>query len=249
MILRDLSVGYRLGITGLVISLLIGLWASVGYLGQHHQNRDQKPGVSVDDLLGAYHGVDNQAPLLTALERGHPEELPDSDRELLLTWLRGDRVSEEYDDPDLGDVTPAEILDASCLSCHSRQATEGDGIGETYPLDYWDDVQKIAFSRHLDPVPEEILLVSTHTHAISLGVLSLVVLFLLHATRWPGAMCGALAAVCGLGLLADLASWWITRTQPGFIYVIIVGGALWAASIAISCVAVVLDLWLPRRSP
>ena len=223
-----------------------GFWASVAHLERHHENRDKEPGVSLDDLRGAYHGVSMRAPLLVALENDHPADLPEADRELLLEWLRGDRISEDYDNLDLGFESPAEILDAGCLGCHARGAEEGDGIGETVPLEYWDDVEKLAWSREIEATPEEILIASTHTHALSLGVVTLVLGLLLVATRWPAFVTGGLFFAGGLALLLDLSAWWLARGNDAWVFVIAAMGAAYTGSMALASLLILLDLWLPR---
>jgi len=243
--LRELGAAVRLGLSGIVLSLLLGVWASLEHLEDHHQNRDGEAGVSMDDLVGAYHGLDRPARLVVSLEGGHPEELPAAERTILLEWLGGGRVSEQYDDLELGDASPAEVIDRRCLDCHARQATEGDGIGQEVPLEYWDDVAKLAFSRSVEATPPEILVTSLHTHALSLALVSLAALGLLLATRWPQTIQGLLAAMGGVGLIVDLASQLAARGSEVFVWGVAAGGALWALSTVLACIAVLLDLWLP----
>src|SRR5690606_26114642 len=131
---------------------------------------DQQPGLSRDDLASAYHGLNAPASLLTALERNHPQDLDPQARDILISWLKSPRINEDYDNIDLGENAPAELIAANCLSCHSRTAT--DPIARGIPLDYWDDIQRLAFSRDIPPVPLKITAVSTHTHALSLSAMS-----------------------------------------------------------------------------
>lgn len=245
--LRDLPGAARLALALAVLVLLGGLAASMSHLVHHHENRDEEPGVSLTDLTGAYHGVSTTAPLVQALERGHPEGLADEDRELLLGWLRSDRISEGYDDLDLGDSAPAEILDRACLDCHARQAEEGGGIGREVPLEYWDDVEALSVSRRLEPTPTAILAASTHTHALTLGALTIVVGALLLATRWPAALKNLLCLGAAAGLAVDLACWWIARDAASAVLGIVVGGALYAVATALSLLFVLADLALPPR--
>ena len=246
--LRDLSLSMRVGLSGVVVSVLLGLWASLAYLDVHHESRDGEAGVSLTDLRGAYHGVESPAPLRKALERGHPEDLPASERELLLRWLDGGRISEEYDDLDLGEAAPAEVLASRCGECHSRNASAGESIGRSVPLEYWDDVEKLAFARGIAATPREILLVSTHTHALALGTLTLAVALLLLATRAREKLKNVLVLLLGLGLMGDLVGWWLARGNAAFVLLLVVAGACWALSMAAACLLVLLDLWLPKRA-
>lgn len=245
MKLRELGLLARLGLTGLILVLAGGLLSSGAYVREHHAPRDQREGFSYDDLVGVYHGLESPSALLGALERGHPETLAADQRRTLVDWLNGERVSGDYDNLDLGDSSPAEILDRACLDCHSRNSD--DALARALPLEYWDDVKALAYSYEVAPLPTEILLVTTHTHALSLGTLGLLICALGLATRFPQALVGLLVAGCGLGLAADLAGWWLARDSGGLVALIVAGGALFALCSGLLLVLALLDLWLPQR--
>lgn len=247
--LRELALGAKLGVACLVLVLLGGLAASGYHMRLHYENRDERAGLSIDDFAGAYHGVERIAPLITALERNHPEELPPTARETLLAWLRSDRVSEDYDSLDLGDNAPAEIIAEHCLSCHSRQSEVGDGIGREIPLEFWGDVQALAFSRQINPTPVNVLAASTHTHALSLGTMGLVILLLGVMTSWPRGLVSFLAFFMGLGLLVDIGAWWLARSSEQLVWVILVAGSVFNGTAALMLLGVLLDLCRRRTRP
>ncbi|UCD76833.1 MAG: hypothetical protein JSV91_07870 [Phycisphaerales bacterium] len=252
--LRNFCPAVRFGLTCLLITILGGYASSFLHMVDHHSKRDEQPGLSLTDLRGAYHGVRVIAPMVTALEMNHPEELDmeganplhPEDRQTLLRWLNSDRISEDYDNLDLGDAAPAEILAINCLNCHSRQATLGEGVGERIPLDYWDDVRSISFSREINPTSVEILTTSTHTHALTMGVLTVVICGLLLATSFPRILVHGSIFLIGAGLLADLGAQWLARLWEPFIWLILVGGGVYGGLASLALVAVMIDLWLPR---
>tara|TARA_R110002126_G_scaffold1402_15_gene8043 strand:- start:1009 stop:1785 length:777 start_codon:yes stop_codon:yes gene_type:complete len=249
--LRSIACTGRLALTLLLLVVLGGFGASAAYLVTHHENRDEQPGFTMDDVRGHYHGVRTGSSLVAALERNHPAEiegataLPEAQRSALLAWLAGDRLSETFDDLDLGDDAPAEVLAVSCLDCHAR-ASE-NAIGKTLPLEYWDDVEPLASSRTIEPVDTKILLASTHTHALALGTTALLVVLLMLLTRWPARLRNGLALLASLGLFVDLGAWWIARDVGSVIPVIVVGGTLFITSTCLMLTLVIADLWLPQR--
>ena len=98
---------FRLGIALSVLTLLGGYVVSGLHLQWHYDNRDESPGLTMNDIRGHYAGVNVPSPLLGALERGHPETQSEASRKVLIDWLKGDRISEDYDSLDLGDLAPA----------------------------------------------------------------------------------------------------------------------------------------------
>lgn len=247
-LLRSLGVGSRLGLTALCLVLVGGLVASGLHLRNHDAPRDGNEALSLEDITSAYRGLDQPAPIARALDRGHPEGLAEPKREALREWIRGGASQRDFDDESHGELAPAAILDADCVSCHSRDATDGDGIGQTVPLFYFDDVRKQAIGRSLAPTPTDRLVQSTHAHALTLGVLGLVIGALGLGTRLPRRVVGSANALLGLGLLADLAGWWLTRWEGGLVWLILAGGIVFSVVAVLVLIAVIVDLWLPGRA-
>jgi hypothetical protein len=241
--LRDLPIGARIGASALIGVLGLGIWASFSHLHSHYQNRDERSGLTLDDLESAYRGLDRPAPILAALERGHPEGLGAEPRRILVEWLRGDRVVEGYDDLDRGDAAPAELIAAHCLVCHSRQAA----VPVAPVLDHFDDVKTLAFSQRILPTPRAVLAASTHAHALSLATLSLVVAALLWGTRWPRRWVSAAIGTTGVALLCDIGGWWVAREVAGASTLVAAAGAVYNVGTALLLAAVLVDLWRPVR--
>lgn len=245
--LRSLPFLARLGLTGAVGVLAIGLWASMRHLETHHQKNDGEPGLSFEDVLGAYHGVRVEAPLRAVLAREvpHPPGLPDGERAALVAWLASDNLIDGYDDLDLDLMAPAEILARSCVQCHS----EGSGVvgAESLPLTYWDDVTRLVSDKEIVPVPRDILILSLHTHATAIGVLVVVVGLLAACTRFWVPVRSLPLLAGGLGALADIAGQYLARDHAPFVWAILAGGAAFGSAVGLGLVLIVADLWLPRR--
>lgn len=256
--LRDLGAPARLGVACAVLVILGGLAASARHVADHHGPKDDVKGLSLDDVMGAYHGVQAPARLAAALERGHPEGLAPAARESLITWVLGPkgpdgtrtgpkRLAEDYDNFDLGDMAPNELIAKNCLSCHSAKSADAGPIARSIPLDRRDDVLRLALPKNLTPVSTEILVTSTHTHALSLGTLAVVTMALVLATSWPRRLVGVAAMLIGGGLLVDLGGQWAARQYAWGVYLLIAGGSVYGGASAISLLAVLADLCATRR--
>jgi len=251
--LRGLSIPARLGLTCLLLTVLGGLASSAVHVVHHYENRDELPDLTFQDFEGAYHGVRTIAPLIVQLKSGHPTEidpqyadiLSDKDRDFLLRWLGSDRISEDYDNLDLGDLAPVEIIDQSCLDCHSRIPLEDNPAEKSIPLEYWDDVKKVAFSRTINPASIEIMLTSTHTHALGMATLALIIAILTLMSSLPKRFRHGCLFVIGISLMLDLGSWWIARIWVGGVWIMLFAGMCFGISMTITTLALMLDLWLP----
>lgn len=245
--LRSLGSLARLGIAGLVLTLVGGTAASGLYLAVHHGDRDGIDHLSINDVRAHYHGIVSPSPLLEALENNHPESLADQKRRILIEWLQGDpaTLSQRYDNLDLGANAPSEIIATDCVSCHARAAT-GDDAYPQMPLEYWDDIRGLAVSRDIQPVDAEILLASTHTHALGMSTVGIAIAILALFTAWPRRIVAPLIALCGVGLFVDLGAWWLTRMNPDFALAVVVGGIAFNGATTLLALLVLLDLCMPR---
>jgi hypothetical protein len=246
--LRQLGAFTRIGITGLVLAMALGFVASTLHLINHYEKRDGVAGLTLDDITASYHGIEAPSPLVAALERGHPDSITAAERESLLAWLGSDRISQDYDSLDLGDAAPAEIIAASCLSCHSRSASPAPNqlAAKKLPLDYWDDVQSVAYARSVPPTPPNIIIMSMHAHALTMATMTLVIAGLGLATAFPRRLIGLLIGVAGVALISDLASWLIARELAAAVYVIVGAGAVYNLACAALLLLILVELWRPR---
>lgn len=250
---RAQNVATRLGLTFLVLILLGGLAVSGLHMISHYENRDGDPELSLDDLRGAYYGVHKPSPMLDVLEQGHrsdeaEKDLLPAERTILIDWLRGDRLSEDYDNLDLGDMAPAEIIAVRCLDCHDSGAAEAPAAALEAPLEDWSDVKQLAFARNVEPTGVEIVLASLHTHSISLGMMALAVAVLLLGSGWSRGFVGLMILLFSFGLTVDLGCWLLARQNDSFVYGIALGGGLFGVASGISLLAVLVDLWRPRSA-
>lgn len=246
--LRSLSLPARVGLLGVVLVVWMGQVASLLHMYWHYENRDERAGFSIDDVRAAYHGIDSPAAMKTALEDAHPPGLSQPTRNALLAWLAGDKLAENYDNLDLGENSPAELIAANCNSCHARKVAKEKGAG--LALEAWEDVRKVAFSRQINPVPVKVLAISTHTHALALAALSGVVIALAMCSsfaRAGGKTVAMLIACNGLGLAMDIASWWAARKVEPLVFTIVLGGAMYNLSLALLTLLPTIDLLRARR--
>jgi len=249
-VLRALPALVRLGVSAVMLTMLLGLAASGLVIQFHYQNRDETPGLTLDDLRAGFHGITAKSPLLTAANRNHPPGLPADQHDVLVKWLTNDRVAENYDNIDLGVSSPSEIMATSCVSCHSRKADRKDpkvGVAPDWPLEFRDDVLKLAVSRKVEPRAMAKLADSTHLHAPAMGVLGVMMIALLWLTRLPRTLVGVLAALIGVGLALDIGGWWIARSWEPFVPIIAIAGAAFNGACALAMLLVTLDAWWPTR--
>lgn len=242
--LKQLGFFWRLGLSALILVFFIGFSASGAHMWFKYENRDERPGLTLDDVKAQYAGLEAPSVLLTSLKSGHPETLKQPDRESLIKWLTGDRVAENYDSIDLG-TSPSEIIGASCLSCHGRKAASADPKAKAVVLDYWDDVKKIAVSRKINAAPIKIKANSTHVHAPSMATMSVAIGILAVCTRWWRWLNGLIFAFIGIGLLTDISAWWLTEYSDRWAIAIVVGGMVYNVGTVLQLLMILADLWLP----
>ena len=253
--LCDFNPMFRWGMALLALCLVGGYIVSGVYLHQHYEGRDERPGLTLRDIEGAYHGVTTPSPMLSALENGHPDDLEpglllDQDREALIAWLKSDRVREDYENFDLGDQMPADIIAVSCLDCHARDAT-GNSAGEhavpEMSLEYAEEVFALADSTRILPKDPENIVRSLHAHAPSMAVCTMMLALLGGMTRFPRPLIGAVVLVAAVGLIADLAGQYLARVSVReWTYAIVLGGFAASAGVTLLGLAVVIDALIPR---
>ena len=245
--LNRLGVMARLGLTVLIATMVAGYFVAGVHLLWHYENRDGVEGISRDDITAAYHGIEQESPLRAALMRGHPEGLVPEEKDALIAWIDSGAPGRDYDNFDLGDMAPAEVIDRSCLSCHARASTQGAGIGQRVPLEFYDDVAKLSVAREVLPNSQAIVAASMHAHAPSMSVVMIVLGMLALCTPMARRVTGFVLMVGALGLAADFAGQWMARDTAAMSWVIVVGGFAAAGATTLLGLFAAVGMWAPAR--
>jgi hypothetical protein len=261
--LSRLPILAKIGLSSVLLVMVIGYVASLAHLKSHVGRKDDDPELTWTDIVGTYAGVERPSSLLVALDDPRHREkwatgLTPPEEKVLRDWLaRGatvsgggrDPVESGYDAhaPGMPEdaLLPADILETRCVRCHATEATEGDGVGARIPLRRWPEVRKFAYAKTLNPISKEILTISTHTHALSLGIMAMAYVLLLAATRWPRGLTGFLGFALGFGLLLDFVGMWWARSWTPAAALVPVGGALFGFGFGLATLLLLLDLWRP----
>lgn len=260
--LRHQSIPVRIAISCFLLIVAGGYLSSFLHMVDHHGKKDAEDGLGMTDLVGFYSGIRKEAPLLRVLDdKTHQSYLEDGELELLKDWLEGRLVKTaklarsivdgyEYLPEDAPEeaLAPADILDERCNRCHSPDATEGGDIGKLIPLNNLPSVEKVAFSKELTPITTEILMSSTHAHALGIAPFAFLICLLFLATGFPTWLRHGLFMLCFVGLLMDLASMWLARLDSAFVWTLIAGGGVFGLTLGLGILLCFVDLWiLPRR--
>lgn len=251
--LSGLPVLAKLGLTASLAVLGLGLWAAVQHIEDHHAKNDgDKSSLSLTDIEGAYHGISVPSPLRAVLQgraSEHPSlnAVPADALAALNAWLAGERILETYDDIDLGDRAPAELIATHCGACHAGEAVD-PAVGQI-SLAYWEDLAPLISDKEIRPTPYEILITSLHTHAPAMALMALVVGILALLSRFPRFLASLPLALSGLGLLIDVSGWLIARWTPGYAPVLMAGGATFFLGQTLGSLLIFAEMWLPRGRP
>jgi len=248
LLLRNWPVLGKVGLLAIVLVFGMGLAASLQHIVNHYQNRDERPGLTRDDIVAAYSGLRAPARIGAVVDApkhaGVDLRLSPEDRATLTKWLAAERVAENYDNIDFADPTPRDVLAASCLKCHHPGST--DEKARLMPLQTWDQVKPFAFERRVERTPDKVKAISTHTHALSLATMIAIIAVLAMLTGWPRWLVGGLLCVAGAGLALDIASWWLTNHDARWVTGIIAGGAAFNGATALMLGMIAIDAIRPR---
>ena len=116
------------------------------------------------------------------------------------------------------------------------------------PLDYFDDVRKLAVSREIKPMEKRILVMSTHTHALAMVPLTALVGGLMLCVTTPRVLRNGLPLLASLALAGDIAGWWIARQAEGGVWLVLIAGGAYSAAMAAMIALVVVDVLRPGRA-
>jgi len=202
-----------------------------------HAGLDGKPGLSMEDIIIGYSGSKGATRLETALGGPMKGMAPDADRSAIVAWIHAGASKEDFD----AKVKP--IVEQRCIVCHGGSNTNIPN------LTGFDNVSKLVVMDTGMSIPT--LIRVSHIHLFGLTFIFFITgSIFVHAYMRPVWFKCLVVGVPFVGILLDIASWYLTKVYRPFGWVVVVSGGFMGLSFAIQWLASIYQMWfyqLPKE--
>jgi hypothetical protein len=234
--LGELSAPTRALFSAFLITIGFGYLSALFLLYSAEIQPYAAQGVSmVQGLQMKYHGSRGMTRLEAELKGSMAPYATPAQREEIIQWIHDGATAAGFEK-----IKP--ILASACAQCHSGNA------GSIVPLVTYQQVRKrVVFD---DGQSFAQLASDSHIHLFGMSFI-----FLLTGAIFTLSRLNATAKLCVLvmpyvAIWADVGSWWLTKLQPLFAYVVLIGGTLMGISMAVQILLPLWQMWIrPAATP
>ncbi len=232
--LQNLALPVKALFTGYLLVIGVGLLMAGGQILMTHGMADGKFGLSVDDIVYSYYGDRNGSKLEAKLNGSMRENAPGEARLVLIKWARAGAPEDEWQ------TTIKPITDQYCVVCHAN-IPGLPNVGKR------DVMLKVA-------VVDQGMSISTLTRVSHIHLFGIAFIFFFvglifnFASGFSPVVKALLIFTPFAFLLVDVASWWLTKMNPNFAWLVIVGGLGYSLASTIMIFTALYQMWvLPFR--
>ena len=228
--LRTLPIALRVLFSSFLIAMGVGYLTAITYLFfvDIEPHREMAMGL-VAGITMKYHGSTAGTRLEAALRGPMAGRLDAMDRDHVIAWIHNGATAGDYDQ-----VKP--IFDKHCVACHHPNAAM-----MIPSLASYDDIRKVAVT-DTGPTIVQLARVS-HIHLFGISIIFLLTgtIFALSDTAvWLRV---SLVVIPYLAIVADIGSWWLTKFEPVFAWVVIIGGGFMGLALAGQILISLWQMW------
>jgi hypothetical protein len=224
--LCNISVSVKMLFSGYLMVIAIGYGMA-----------DGKPGLSIEDIVYSYYGNRSGSLMESKLAGSMKANAPDQERFKIIQWLRDGAYETAYNN----EIKP--IIEQRCVVCHNADAGSLPDFGK------FENVKKRAEANQGASFPS--LARVSHIHLFGIAFIFMFVGLIFSLTT--GVRCRLKATAITmpyLFLLTDITSWWLTKLNPHFALLVIIGGGGMAMAFVFMWVVSMYEMWiLPRKLP
>jgi len=234
---QDISVSEKMLYSLFLMTIGIGYLFALTHMYYTHQMRDGKPGMSIQDVMIAYYGSQDQTRLGSAINGGpmEPNLKSANDKEKILVWLSTGKSKADFEE----DIAP--ILNRDCTLCHNAETNPG-----LPNLTNYEGVMEVASSKAAS-IPG--LVKVSHIHLFGIAFILLFVGRIFIYCRMNVTLKRVIVVIPFLSMLIDTLSWFVTRNNPSFAYVVVASGALMGLSMGAQIVISLFQMWVETFHP
>lgn len=230
--LGQLPLTLRALFSSFLLLIGIGYLMALSYLFLVDVEPHQQMGMGLIAGIGMkYHGNPGGTRLEAALRGVMADRIDPNDRNNVLHWVHSGASEATYEL-----VKP--LFEKNCVGCHNPSS----GL-KIPPLTNFQDVQKIT---QIDAGPSIAQLARiSHVHLFGIGIIFLLTGVIFSLSETPLWLRVSLVVIPYLAILADIGSWWLTKFEPVFGSVVVIGGAVMGLALAGQILISLWEMWAP----
>ena len=181
-----------------------------------------------------YHGTRGMTRLESMLNGAMADKAAPQQRADIIQWIHDGATVAGF-----AKVQP--IFTTDCAACHS--AKSGLPIP---PLTNYQEVRKEVVFDGGDSFAD--LARVSHIHLFGISLIFVMTGLIFSLSRINTAAKSWILVLPYVAIWADIGSWWLTKLDPVFAYVVLVGGALMGASLALQILIPLWEMWVRSSS-
>lgn len=230
--LKDHDTPIKVLFTGYLCTVALGYFFALIQILFTHGMADGKFGLSVDDIVYSYYGNRSGTVLEQKLNGSMKDKAPELERFKIMEWVREGADIDAYEDEGVD-----KIIENRCVMCHNKEAS---GIP-----DFTDFAALKALSEQDTGATFASLTRVSHVHMFGISFIFMFVglIFSFSETTTTQYKCIAIGMPY-VFLVADIVSWWLTKINPMFAWLVIFAGMGMGVSFMFMWVTSILEMWL-----
>ncbi len=228
--LSNLAVPIKTLYTGFLLAIGVGLLMAGAQIMLTHGMADGKFGLSVDDIVYSYYG-DKTGTKLEGKLNGSMSEMGTPEARIeIIKWAREGAPQAEWE-PHF-----KEVFAQNCVPCHSTLPNIPD-------FTKYEEVKKVAEVNK--GASTQTLTRVSHIHLFGISFIFFMVGWIFtYATGFNPIIKALIVFTPFAFLILDVASWWLTRINPGFAWLVIIGGFGYSLASTIMIFTSLYQMWI-----
>ena len=216
--------------TGYILVIGLGLMMAGAQIMLTHGMADGKFGVSVDDIVYSYYGNRSSSKLQSKLNGSMQDKATSQEKAVIFKWIADGADEHEW----RKSISP--ITQVKCAACHANiptlaNVTQYEVIKELAEVDMGAETSSLTRVSHI--------------HLFGIAFIFFFIGFIFSfAVGFPRWLKGLLIMTPYAFLIIDVSAWWLTRIDPSFAWLVIIGGFGYSLASAVMLSTSLYQMWI-----
>lgn len=232
--LKSLDVPVKVLFTGYLTTVAVGYLFALIQILFTHGLADGKFGLSIDDIVYSYYGNRSGSKLEVQLNGAMKENASEQERFMIMQWVRDGADQDDYVEDGI-----EKIIQERCVICHNKEAA----------IPNFNDFEVLKeLAREDTGATFSSLTRVSHIHLFGISFIFMFVGLIFSFSETSTIKYKSIAiGMPYLFLLVDILSWWLTKLNPMFAWLVILAGAGMAISFAFMWFVSVAEMWVYEK--